>query len=229
MGAAVQRKIFRIEKMHMSGQRPASAEADDAELRHCELLNEIKSLRALAERGGEGGNADLAGLREELALIHDAVGRTKRELAALTGAGHAGPHVSRATGELNAVAGATEKATQKILRAAEEIDENAKTLAAAVKNEQGLAQDIQDQVVQIYEACNFQDLAGQRIGKVMVTLKVVEEHVARMLEIWNGIEQGKMHNAAASRQRPEGRLVNGPKLNGDPGHASQRDIDKMFN
>jgi len=32
--------------------------------------------------------------------------------------------------------------------------------------ERGLAQDIRDQVTQIFEACNFQDLTSQRVVKV---------------------------------------------------------------
>ena len=49
------------------------------------------------------------------------------------------------------------------------LDQAANTLSASIKSthEQGLAHDIQDRVVQIFEACNFQDLTGQRISKVM--------------------------------------------------------------
>ena len=92
--------------------------------------------------------------------------------------------MTRAAGELGAAIDGMEKATQKILKSTEVIDESARTLAAALKTdyERGLAQDIQDQVVQIYEACNFQDLAGQRIGKVIETLTMIEDTVAAMLE-----------------------------------------------
>ena len=94
---------------------------------------------------------------------------------------------------LHAIVGGTERATQSILQAAEEIDQAANTLSASVKggHDQGLAHDIQDRVVQIFEACNFQDLTGQRVAHVMATLKFVEEHVARLMAIWHGIEQFK--------------------------------------
>ena len=100
---------------------------------------------------------------------------------------------ARARRELHAIVGGTEQATQSILQAAEEIDQAANTLTASVKgsHDQGLAHDIQDRVVQIFEACNFQDLTGQRVAHVMATLKFVEEHVARLLTIWHGIEQFK--------------------------------------
>jgi len=80
-----------------------------------------------------------------------------------------------------------------------------------------------DHVVRIYEACNFQDLAGQRIGKVIATLIMVEERLVAMIA---------RHNSAG--ERPEAikssseNLVNGPRLDGATGHASQLDIDAIF-
>ncbi len=73
----------------------------------------------------------------------------------------------------------TAQATQKILAAAEEIDQAADSLSAALKGriEQGAAQDIRDLVIRIFEACNFQDLIGQRITKVMATLKPIEDQL----------------------------------------------------
>ncbi len=60
---------------------------------------------------------------------------------------------------------------------AEVVDDSAKALTATLKDDykRGLAQDIQDHVVQIYEACNFQDLAGQRIGNVVATMAMLED------------------------------------------------------
>ena len=130
---------------------------------------------------------------------------------------------------LHAIVGGTEQATQSILQAAEEIDQAANTLSASVKgsHDQGLAHDIQDRVVQIFEACNFQDLTGQRVAHVLATLKFVEEHVARLLAIWHGIEQFKpvVFGEEAGGDR---RFLNGPKLPGDRGHSTQDDIDGLF-
>ncbi|HEY5217571.1 MAG TPA: protein phosphatase CheZ, partial [Pseudolabrys sp.] len=111
----------------------------------------------------------------------------------------------------------------------EVIDDSAKALAVAQKTDYGcgLTQDIQDHVVQIYEACNFQDLAGQRIANVIGTMTMIEDQVAAMLDRCNAV--GGRDEAAAPAKPAAGReLLNGPKLDGDPGHASQRDIDLMF-
>src|SRR5262249_27356936 len=125
--------------------------------------------------------------------------------------------------ELDAVVGAAEQAIQQILTAAEDIDDAANTLAAILKGEhdQALAQDIREQVGRIFEACNFHALAGQRITRVRAPVTFVEDRVARMMEIWGGIEAFR-EQAAAARTASAGAAppLNGPKLDGEPGHAS---------
>ena len=122
--------------------------------------------------------------------------------------------LSRVGDELEAVTTGTEQATQKILAAAEEIDQLANNLSAALKGkiEQDLAQDIADTVIRIFEACNFQDLIGQRVSKVMTTIKLIE---------------GGEINAAPSRA-DSAQFLHGPRLDSDNGHVSQSEIDAMF-
>ena len=119
-----------------------------------------------------------------------------------------------------------EKATEKILKSAEVIDDSAKALAAAMKTdyERGLTQEIQDHVVKIYEACNFQDLSGQRIGNVIETLNSIEDQVEGMLERHNG----RPGHAPATNPFAGHGLLNGPRLDGDSGHTNQSDIDVLF-
>jgi chemotaxis protein CheZ len=82
--------------------------------------------------------------------------------------------------------------------------------------------------VRIFEACNFQDLTGQRISKVLETLQFVEDSVGRMMEIWGGREVVKGYAGAILTERSDKKLVSGPKLDGEPGHASQQEIDALF-
>jgi chemotaxis protein CheZ len=92
-----------------------------------------------------------------------------------------------------------------------------------------MASDIQDHVIKIFESCNFQDLTGQRITKVVSTLKFIETHIIRMMEIWGGIDAFKDYAPTARSERDgDAKLLNGPKLDDDPGHASQDDIDALF-
>jgi len=160
--------------------------------------------------------------------------QAKRE-AELVAAADKGPRAFYAAAgwsKLGAIVGGTETATEGILSAAEFIDQAANTLSAAVKSEhdKALAHDIQDHVVQIFEACNFQDLTGQRITKVVGTLKFIETHIVRMMEIWGGIESFKdIAPTEMAAREGDPRLVNGPRLDGDLGHASQDEIDALFN
>jgi len=239
-GHHVQRKVFRIDAM---GRSVSAASGPDAQaaFRHTELLREIRSLRAasasteeVTERVLESYKAQIAEaqkLKQELDIINDAIGKTKRELATVHVTGFQGPEMARVTNELDAVVDGTENATQNILNAAEEIDQLANTLAAAVKTEQdkNLANDIQDKVIQIFESCNFQDLTGQRITKVVSTLHFIETHINRMMEIWGGLDAFQEYTPEAFAEREgDAKLLNGPKLADEAGHASQDDIDALF-
>jgi chemotaxis protein CheZ len=170
-------------------------------------------------------------LKVELDLIHDAINRTKREIAVLHGKSFDGQEMAKVNGELGAVVGGTEQATQQILEAAEAIDQAATALTkvASPEQQQLLAEDIQERVVAIFEACNFQDLTGQRISKVMNTMKFIEQHINAMMDIWGGVDAIKAHAPSIIDTREgDARLLNGPRLDGDVGHASQDDIDAMF-
>jgi chemotaxis protein CheZ len=149
----------------------------------------------------------------------------RREIAEL--------HVSvvgsgRMSGELEAVADGAELATQVILDAAENIEDAARNLAASVKRkqEQALALDIQDHVLRIFEACNFQDLGGQRIAKVRSTLKAVEQRLVRAMEDMGKADGNASEPGVAASH--DTATLRGPKLEHDSGHASQDDVDKLL-
>jgi len=170
-------------------------------------------------------------LKVELDLIYDAISRTKREIAVLHGNSFNGEEMAKVNGELGAVVGGTEEATQQILEAAESIDNAATALSRVTSPDQQklLSEEIQDRVVSIFEACNFQDLTGQRIKKVMTTMKFIENHITVMMDIWGGVDAIKAHAPAIVDHREgDARLLNGPKVEGDVGHASQDDIDALF-
>ena len=173
--------------------------------------------------------AEAQAYKAELATIYDAIGRTAADMASLEAGAKSGAQASRISRELAAIVTGTERATQAILQAAEEIDQSAHALAAALKNhERGLVHDIQERVVQIFEVCNFQDLTGQRVSKAVTTLRFIEEHIDRMLEIWQRVVQFKPVTADGDQKGDERRFLNGPKLTGDGGHSTQSEIDKIF-
>lgn len=232
----VQRKVFRIEE---DARAQGLARSTEDALRRRELLTEIETLRDLI--GSDSGVdrsaleqaraqiAEAQAYKHELSLIYAAVERTRSEMAALGTGADEGRRIARAGCELAAIVGGTERATQSILQAAEKIDRAAATLLQSVSggHDQTLAKAVQDGVVQIFEACSFQDLTGQRVDRVLKTLAFVEEHVARLIAIWNIVEE---FTPVMSDKDAEGdrQFLNGPKLPGEPGHATQDDIDGMF-
>jgi chemotaxis protein CheZ len=219
----------------------AVATADDeAARRHHELIAELKALRHLVEPRDDAQRilenyqaqiAEMQKLKSELVIIHNAITRTKQEIATLHVTGFHGQSMSRMTHELDAVVNGTEQATQTILEMVEDIDQLASTMIEQGKDdaEKQTGREIQDRVVKVFEACNFQDITGQRISKVVNTWKFIESHVVQMMEIWGGIDAFKEFIPEAPPE-PEGddALLNGPKLAEDEGHASQDDIDALF-
>src|SRR6201747_1110580 len=255
---SVSRKRFRIEEAIMGAVSVPVAEGEEIGPMHRELMAEIRSIRAQMGNSlgrsvvTESTEASVARevaeantlletdraqieqcekLKVELDLIYDAINRTKREIAVLHGKGFNGEEMAKVNGELGAVVGGTEEATQQILEAAESIDQAATALAKVTSPDQQkiLSEEIQERVVSIFEACNFQDLTGQRISKVMNTMKFIENHINAMMDIWGGVDAIKAHATPIVDTRDgDARLLNGPKLDGDVGHVSQNDIDAMF-
>ena len=197
----------------VGGGAPAATPDDSAQPAVAE------ELRQPAEPGQE--------LTRELAAIQSAILRNMRELSVLINDGN-DRRMARAAGELGAAVESMESATQKILASAEAVDDCARALASALNDDyhHGLAQDVQDHVARIYEACNFQDLAGQRIGKVIAMLMMVEERLVAMIQRHSGV--GVVQQVQASKPAQSTKLINGPRLDGASGHASQLDIDAMF-
>lgn len=210
----MQRKLFRVEQM--VGTRRAR-----------DVVRPPHSDHVSASETTPAPEAKVAA-RHELSALANVVAHNTRMLMALINDGK-DRRMARAAGELAAAVESTETATQKVLASVEAIDDCARVLVSALSDDyhHGLAQDIQDHVVRVYEACNFQDLAGQRIGKVIATLAMVEEQLAVIIDSCNSVDNAAQADKTAG-PRPSSDLLHGPRLDGAGGHASQQDIDLMF-
>jgi chemotaxis protein CheZ len=188
------RRVFRIEQTAAARLVRPAPKAGGSPY-HGEIMQALGALQALMAASPALPAADTDGA-------------TKTAGAGSRSTLHA-DNLARIAHELDAVTAGTAQATQKILAAAEEIDQLADNLTAALKGriEQESAQDIADSVLRIFEACNFQDLISQRVAKVMKTLKPSD----------------------APELGPDDPALHGPRLDDDKGHLSQGDIDAMFN
>jgi chemotaxis protein CheZ len=147
---------------------------------------------------------------ELLGEIED-LGRTialaKEEIAALRTDSSSNVTVSTASEELDAVVAHTADATNAILEACERLDD------ASASATGPLAAVVQDATMRIYEACSFQDITGQRITKVVNTLKLVEGKVNGIIETFGRHRWDDAQAASGSTdQRPDAHLLNGPQL-----------------
>jgi chemotaxis regulatin CheY-phosphate phosphatase CheZ len=192
---------------------------------------------AVVEAEAEGGEryTHLRILRHELQEMSSFIQQTRSEIAALRPADAGANRIMAATGELDAIVTATERATTEILNAAERIQELASRLhQPGVADESGLqevAHGIESEVIEILTACSFQDITGQRTTKVVNTLRYIEQRVNTMIEIW-GVDRSIVPAADASSShrkmnddRPDAHLLNGPSL-GDG--VDQASIDALF-
>ena len=159
-------------------------------------------------------------VRIDLVEMAKAIAQTRSEIAAIKPDGDAKGTLSEATEELDSIVQTTERATSDILAAAEQVQEIAWTL-----RERGTDGDICDSLdrraTDIYSACSFQDLTGQRTRKVVDVLHFLEERIRTMIEIWGGAvpDMGTPTAAPAAPHVGEDRSVP---------HLEQREIDRMM-
>ncbi len=133
-------------------------------------------------------------------------------------------HIPSATDELDAIVAHTAVATDIILECCEKLDELGPTLTGAA------GQTVQDVTTRIYEACSFQDITGQRITKVVATLKAIETKVAHIIGVFSRDQKGGLPVLAVEPMGPAAHapasLMNGPQL---PAAAmGQSDIDALL-
>ena len=169
-------------------------------------------------------------VRMDLTDMANAIERTKTEIAQIKHEDNQGSErFERATVELDAIVSQTENATGDILGAAEKIQEFAWTL-----REMGADSDKCDELdveaTNIYMACSFQDLTGQRIRKIVDAMRYVESRINSMIDIWGFESEGvevDQHDHRRHDQRPDAHLLNGPALEGEG--VGQDDVDDLFN
>lgn len=129
-------------------------------------------------------------------------------------------HLPTATDELDAVVGATEEASAQIMDSCETIQELIDPVNHDIKDK------IYQETTKIFEACSFQDITGQRITKVVSTLKEVELAVDKLLGLFGDVDKKDLPPAEEDTRSEDEKLKNGPQLAGQG--VSQDEIDKLL-
>jgi chemotaxis protein CheZ len=188
-----------------------------------EITDAVESVMATVE--GDLSAVNLK-LYAEIEALSRFIASAKAEIAQVRPDEINTEHLPTATDELEAIVGATESATNTILEAMEGFEDVAETLDGPA------AQKITDGVTAVYEACNFQDITGQRITKVVSALKQVEAKVDTLLAAFgeDAVAARAERTAApakAASVEDDASLMNGPASPGEAG-VSQDDIDALL-
>ncbi len=163
-------------------------------------------------------------LYRELEGLAQYIQEAKRELAALRPADIRDQHIPTATDELDAVVGATEQATFAIFDACDAIG------VVAGRIDADNAAQLTDATTRIFEACNFQDITGQRITKVVRALKHIEAKVDALVAFFGDemthVTPPPSEEPADTNPDPDKGLLHGPQM---PGNAIDQDeIDRLL-
>jgi chemotaxis regulatin CheY-phosphate phosphatase CheZ len=164
-------------------------------------------------------------LRQELQEMSCYIQQTRQEIAALRPAEAGSNRIIAATGELDAIVSATERATSDILNCAERIQAAAARLPKTDELRPTVGE-IEAQAIEIMTTCSFQDITGQRTTKVVNVLRYIEQRVNSMVQIWSGDAVDAPAAMEQADTRPDAHLLNGPAAAGTG--VSQDDIDALF-
>ena len=191
-----------------------------------EVIRLINDLRDSWHQHASGADAatQVEVLRRELQDMSASIVQARREISSLRpkDEGTGNDRIVTATNELDAIVQSTERASFEILNAAERIMELTTKLRAA----DAICSDLENEISNIFTACSFQDLTGQRTTKVVNALRYIEQRVTAMMSIWS--TEGRGHPGAPIEgpvdTRPDAHLLNGPSDNG----VNQDDIDRLL-
>lgn len=188
-----------------------------------EILGAIQRLEKVVTR--QRKVPDLDKIRLDIADMHEAIERTKSEIANIKQEEDDSNRFVDASHELDAIVTQTEGATQSILEAAEQIQEKAWVLRENGADD-ATCDDIDAKATEIFMACSFQDLTGQRTNKVVQVLRYLESRINLMINIW-GIEDVQPDALAGPvDSRPDAHLLNGPQRAGSG--VSQNNVDELM-
>jgi hypothetical protein len=164
-------------------------------------------------------------LRHELQDMSASISQARREIAALRPSEDGNDRFSTASNELDAIIVSTERASSEILTSSERILELIGKLRDGDDDTADLYSKIEAEVMEIFTACSFQDLTGQRTTKVINVLRYIEQRIGSMIAIW-GEDKAPRDDLPPDPvdDRPDSHLLHGPSLTG----IDQNEVDQLM-
>jgi chemotaxis protein CheZ len=158
----------------------------------------------------------------EFRELAEYIASAKKEINALQANELHQERIPSAGRQLDAIVKSTEEATNRIMEQAEAI------MAADTSDPQAYQATVNSAVMEIFEACSFQDITGQRISKVVDTLQHIESRVSRFAKAVNArdVASPLTPEEEAKERRIREQLLHGPVFDGEG--VSQQAIDELL-
>lgn len=167
-------------------------------------------------------------LKQELLGLFKYLKRVRQEIAAINRPADEEMHFDSMSDQLDAIVKATEEATDTIMGCMEKNDEIVDELRKSLtdKDQLALLDRISGNGADVFEACSFQDITGQRITKVVKSVTYVEDRVNALINVWGKDEIDRIEVKADVEKTDDEKLLRGPALKGEG--ITQDEIDKLF-
>lgn len=178
----------------------------------------------------DNDTSSLDPLRSEIINLIQYITRMREEVARVSQRSEDRTHFESVSQHLEEIVGSTEDATHQILENVEGVDNVADEIRTLNPEGQtaALCDKINEHTMQVIEACTFQDITGQRIGRIISSMEFVEQRVNAMIDLMGrtDIEALGIDLPDADQRTGDEALLNGPQLPGE--EISQDEIDKLF-
>lgn len=173
--------------------------------------------------------AEFEALRRELTGLFNYMSRVREEIAAISRPVEEEFQFGSMAEQLDAIVKATDRASNTIMETVELNDELLNQLRNLIKDpkQAALINRIIENSANIFEACSFQDITGQRINKVVRSIKYLEDRVSNLIEVWGKSELAKVEVKRDKEKSADEKLLHGPQLEGKG--MDQAAIDALFN
>ena len=135
-------------------------------------------------------------LFDEMRYISSYIQRTRLEISNLRPNDLSEDRIPGAGAELHAVVQHTAEATNLLMAVAEDV------MAADTSDPAAYQAFVSDKMMEVFEACTFQDITGQRIRKVVDTLTHIEQRLERFANVM-GVEDAELEETLEDKRKRE--------------------------
>ncbi|MAO55027.1 MAG: hypothetical protein CMM61_04950 [Rhodospirillaceae bacterium] len=166
-------------------------------------------------------------LQAEILNLFNYIQRVRKEVAAITRSDEGNGRFDNMSDQLDAIVQATEDATNSIMEVVEQNTDTIDKIRAKTQDAEivTLLDELENNSSNIFEACTFQDITGQRVTKIARSVTYVESRVNSLIEIF-----GKEHldnvDVETEDKTEDEKMLNGPQFEGEG--VTQDEIDKLF-